>query len=367
MQQALALAAKGRGDVEPNPMVGCVIVSDGEKIAEGFHRRFGQAHAEIDAIENAARAGQSHRLANATAYVTLEPCCHQGKTPPCTNSLIIAGIRRVVVAMEDPFEKVRGQGIAQLRANQIQVDVGLEEDAARILNAPYLKRLTHHVPWIIGKWAMSLDGRIATRTGDSQWISGASSRKVVHHLRGLVDAILVGSGTALADNPSLTARGDTPPRRTAIRIVADSRLRLPLDSMLAKTAKEVPVLLLAGPDATARQANQLRARGIEIFHSRQPNTNDRIVDLFRYLSSERSVTNVLVEGGAQILGSLLDAELLDQCEVFTAPMLIGGASAKSPLEGVGCEKLAGAVQLKLLSSELLDGDIHCSYIVERSR
>src|SRR6266566_3686691 len=220
MRWALELAERGRGYVEPNPLVGAVLVRDGRVVGEGWHRRHGEAHAEVNALAEAGAAARG-----ATLYVTLEPCCHHGKTPPCTDAVLRAGIRRVVAAMADPFPRVAGQGTALLQAAAVAVEVGLGEAEARRLNAPYLKLLTTGRPYVHAKWAMTLDGKIATRTGDSKWISGEMSRRHTHELRGRMDAIIVGIGTVLADNPILTVRPPGP--RVPIRIVLDSRGRLP--------------------------------------------------------------------------------------------------------------------------------------------
>src|SRR5262245_9206127 len=231
MQRALALAERGRGFVEPNPLVGAVVVRDGRGVGEGWHQRFGKAHAEVHALT---AAGELAR--DATLYVTLEPCCHHGKTPPCTDAILEAGIRRAVVAMLDPFPQVSGQGAAILRAAGIGVEVGDCEPEARRLNAPYLKLLATGRPYVHAKWAMSLDGRIATRTGDSKWISSDASRARVHELRGRMDAIVVGIGTVLADDPLLTAR--PPGQRTLTRIVLDSHGRTPRTAQLVRTARQ---------------------------------------------------------------------------------------------------------------------------------
>src|SRR5262249_38998319 len=241
MRRALELAERGRGQVEPNPLVGAVVVRAGQAVGEGWHQHFGEAHAEVHAL---GAAGEAAR--DATLYVTLEPCCHHGKTPPCTDAILRAGIRRVVAAMTDPFPQVAGQGVAMLRAGGVEVAVGLGEAEARRLNAPYLKLLAAGRPYVHAKWAMTLDGKIATRTGDSKWISNEAARQRVHALRGRMDAILVGIDTVLADDPQLTARPPGP--RTPTRIILDSRGRLPSDSLLARSARDVPVLLATTED-----------------------------------------------------------------------------------------------------------------------
>ena len=249
MLRAINVARQARGYAEPNPTVGCVIAVGENVIAEGWTQTYGSDHAEVHAIGGIAQE-QLANLADATMYVTLEPCCHHGKTPPCTDAILATPIRRVVVAMEDPFPQVAGHGIQQLRESGREVIVGVCEQEAKQLIAPYLKLQRKQWPWIIAKWAMTLDGRIASSTLDSQWISSPASREIVHQLRGRVDAIMVGIGTAIADDPRLTARvpGGIVPR-VATRIVVDSKAKLPLDSNLVATANEIPVLLAVGPEA----------------------------------------------------------------------------------------------------------------------
>ncbi len=236
MARAVQLASHGEGSVEPNPMVGCIIVRDGAIVAEGWHQRFGGPHAEIEALRVAGTRAQG-----ATMYVTLEPCCHHGKTPPCTEAILAAGIRRVVVAQQDPFAEVSGRGIEALRARRVRVDTGCGKEAAQSLNAPYRSLIERQRPWIIAKWAMTLDGKIASRSGHSQWISNEHSRRIVHQLRGRVDGIMVGRGTVAIDDPQLTARPTGP--RTAVRIVVDSHASIPLSSKLVQTCRDVPLLI----------------------------------------------------------------------------------------------------------------------------
>src|SRR5690606_10988967 len=259
MRRALELAAGGRGYVAPNPMVGCMIVRDGAIVGEGFHGRFGGPHAEVEALRSLADPALAR---GATAYVTLEPCCHIGKTPPCSDALITAGVARVVVALQDPFPRVSGGGLAQLRAAGIEVEVGVLQNEAEQLSAAYLKRLRSGRPWVIAKWAMTLDGRIATKTGDSQWISGEVSRGKVHRLRGLVDGVVVGAGTVAADDPVLTARPPGP--RTATRIVVAGS-RLPgLDSRLIRTLDEAPLLIVTPSTVSQAAIEPLAAAGAEM-------------------------------------------------------------------------------------------------------
>lgn len=337
MRRALELAAFGQGHVEPNPLVGCVIARGAEIIAEGWHRRYGGAHAEVDAL---ALAGS--RAAGATVYVTLEPCRHFGKTHPCTTALIAAQVARVVAAMRDPFPAVSGQGAAELASAGIEVELGVLENEASWLNAPYLKLLRWQAPWVLAKWAMTLDGKIATRAGDSRWISSESSRQLVHELRGRVDAILVGSGTALRDDPLLTARPPGP--RLAARVVVDSQATLPLESQLSRTAREVPVIVAAVASAPEDNRRRLEAAGCEVLSLSAQTHAERLVELLRELG-RRGMTNVLVEGGGQLLGQLADQGAIDELHVFVAPRLIGGAAAPSPLGGSGIARLADAIAI----------------------
>jgi diaminohydroxyphosphoribosylaminopyrimidine deaminase/5-amino-6-(5-phosphoribosylamino)uracil reductase len=349
MGRALQLAERGRGFVEPNPLVGAVVVRDGQVVGEGWHERFGQLHAEPIALQ---RAGAQAR--GGTLYVTLEPCCHHGKTPPCTAAIIAAGVARVVAAMPDPFPQVAGRGLEALRQAGIAVEVGLLERAARTLNAPYLKLIKRGRPWVIAKWAMSLDGKIATRSGAARWISGEASRRRVHELRGRVDGILVGITTALADDPLLTARPPGP--RTAVRIVLDSRLRLPLTSQLVRTAREAPVLIAHAPEAEAARRQALVAAGCECLAFPADAELSQLTNLLAELGRRR-LTNLLVEGGARVLGRFRDHGEIDEVYAFVAPKLIGGATAPSAVGGDGAITLADAPPLEVLNIERLDDDV----------
>jgi diaminohydroxyphosphoribosylaminopyrimidine deaminase/5-amino-6-(5-phosphoribosylamino)uracil reductase len=351
LRRALELAEKGRGHVEPNPLVGAVLVKDGRVIGEGWHERFGAAHAEVTAL---AAAGAASR--GATLYVTLEPCCHHGKTPPCTDALMGAGVARVVAAMADPFPQVCGQGAAQLRGAGISIEVGLLEAEARRLNAPYLKLLATGRPYVHAKWAMTLDGKIASRSGDSKWISNEASRRLVHQLRGRMDAIIIGIGTALADDPLLTARPPGP--RTACRVVLDSHGRLPLSCQLAATARETPTLVVTASPADTAGAAALRAAGCEVLclqasKAGRPGVDDLLQELGR-----RRFTNILVEGGSEVLGSFLDARAIDEVHVFLGPRLLGGKQARSAAEGQGVATIAEALPFLIERLEMIDGDCY---------
>jgi diaminohydroxyphosphoribosylaminopyrimidine deaminase/5-amino-6-(5-phosphoribosylamino)uracil reductase len=348
MQRALALAERGRGFVEPNPLVGAVLVRDGALVGEGWHRRYGAAHAEVNAF---AAAGDAAR--GATLYVTLEPCCHHGKTPPCTDAVLRAGVARVVAAMADPFPQVAGRGAELLRAAGVPVEFGVCAAEARRLNAPYLKLLRTGRPYVHLKWAMTLDGKICTRTGDSKWISNDASRRRVHELRGRMDAVIVGIGTALADDPQLTARPPGP--RQALRVVLDSAARLPLTSRLAATAREVPVLVAAHAGADAGRIAALRAAGCEVLEL--PGAGRPSIAALLDALGQRRLTNVLVEGGAEVLGGCLDAGAVDEVQVFIAPRLAGGRGAKSPVGGAGVAHIAEALRLAEWSAEMIEGDV----------
>lgn len=326
MRRALELARRGLGDVEPNPAVGAVVAAAGRIVGEGWHARFGGPHAEVGAL---AEAGPAAR--GATLYVTLEPCCHHGKTPPCTDAIIAAGIARVVVAAGDPHPAVAGGGIARLRAAGIEVEVGLLEAEAIRLTAPFRTLVTTGRPWVIAKWATSLDGRLAGPPGADRWLSSVASRALVHELRGRVDAIVVGIGTALADDPLLTVRPDgaaVPPRRP-LRVVLDRAARLPLRSRLVLTAREVPVLVAVGPDAPADRVAALRAAGCDVFVSTAETRADRFDTLLLELGARR-LTNVLVEGGAAVLAECFRAGAVDEAWAFVTPTVLGGDPAVLP-------------------------------------
>ena len=325
MRRSLELAGRGAGHVEPNPMVGAVIAQGEAIVGEGWHARFGGPHAEVAAL---LAAGGSAR--GATLYVTLEPCCHHGKTPPCSDAIIAAGIARVVVAAGDPFAAVAGGGLRALRAAGLSVEIGLCESESLRLTAPYRKLVTEGRPWVIGKWAMTLDGRVATTEGDSRWISSETSRALVHELRGRVDAIVVGIGTVLADDPLLTPRPPGP--RQPLRVVLDRSARLPLESGLVRSAAEVPLLVATGSEVPLERVRRLEAAGCEVWSSSDQDPGGRFLELLAELGRRR-FSNLLVEGGPTVLGSLLDCDAIDEVWAFVAPKVIGGAAALGPVAG----------------------------------
>ncbi|WP_166831327.1 bifunctional diaminohydroxyphosphoribosylaminopyrimidine deaminase/5-amino-6-(5-phosphoribosylamino)uracil reductase RibD [Thalassoroseus pseudoceratinae] len=357
MRWALELAVRGLGMVEPNPAVGAVVVNaDGEVIGEGWHERFGESHAEVHALEQAGADASG-----ATLYVTLEPCNHHGKTPPCAQAVIDAGIRRVVIGTHDPAPHTAGAGVRALEAANIEVTIGVLEDDAKSLIAPFSKLIRLGLPFVHAKWAMTLDGKIASRTGQSQWISNELSRRTVHHLRSRMDGVMVGIGTAIADNPQLTARPPGP--RSATRIVVDALGRLPLDSQLVQTAGEHPVLLATSERASAESIEQFRAAGVEVLVL--PTTADSdgtspkvsLPELFLELG-RRKMTNVLVEGGGELLGQCFDDDLIDECHVFVAPKLLGGTDAITPLAGLGLETVSQTPQLEETVVRPLGSDVY---------
>jgi len=354
MARALELAARGIGAVEPNPTVGAVLVDDEcNLIAEGWHQRFGGPHAEIAAITSAAGHARG-----ATLFVTLEPCCHQGKTGPCTEAIIKAGVRKVVVALRDPFPEVGGKGIERLRSHGIEVEVGLLAAEAAHLAAPFLKLVTTARPWVHAKWAMSLDGKIATRSGDSRWISNEASRAIVHRLRGRMDAIVVGAATAIQDDPLLTARPAGP--RVATRIVVDSQARLPVTSQLVQTAREVPLLIAASNAAPPANVRRLEERGAEVLLIPPLEAAPAAVNLNALLQElgRRRFTNVLVEGGSRLLGSFFDGGHVDEVHVFVAPKIIGGAVAPAAVAGLGISQMDLAAPLEALVIERVGNDVY---------
>ncbi len=339
MARALELAERGRGWVEPNPMVGAVAVREGRVVGEGFHERFGGPHAEPNAI---AAAGPD-ACRGATLYVSLEPCTHFGKTPPCVPAVIASGFARVVAAMVDPDPRTQGRGLDQLRAAGIEVEVGLLEAEAQRLNAPFAKLATRGLPFVTAKWAMSLDGKTATRTGDSRWVSSVPSRELVHILRGQVDALLVGISTVLADDPLLTARPPGP--RVAVRIVADSQARLPLGSLLIRTAREFPLIIATTDAAPAERRAALAAEGAEVLVLPELHGRVSLPALMAELGRRR-MTNVLLEGGGELCAAAVAAGLVDKVLAFVAPKLIGGRDARTPLGGEGIATMAQAMQAK---------------------
>ncbi|HEX6144923.1 MAG TPA: bifunctional diaminohydroxyphosphoribosylaminopyrimidine deaminase/5-amino-6-(5-phosphoribosylamino)uracil reductase RibD [Geminicoccaceae bacterium] len=356
MAQALRLAARGLGNVWPNPAVGCVVVRDGRVLGRGWTQAGGRPHAETEALRRAGGAALG-----ATAYITFEPCAHYGRTPPCTMALLHAGIRRVVVATADPDPRVDGQGLAQLRQAGVEVRAGVLEAEAEALNAGFIQRIRTGRPLVTLKLATSLDGRIATRAGASRWITAGRARIEAHRLRATHDAILIGSGTALADDPSLTCRLPGLEHRSPLRVVVDRRLRLPATAALVRSAGGVPVLVVAGPDADPERARALEAAGVEVVRLEGGAPAAPLEELGR-----RGVTRVLVEGGATLAASLLRTRLVDRLIWFTAPLLIG-ADGLPAVGSLGVDALAEAHRLRQAGARTLAPDRMQGYILEASR
>jgi diaminohydroxyphosphoribosylaminopyrimidine deaminase/5-amino-6-(5-phosphoribosylamino)uracil reductase len=344
LARAIELARNGLGAVKPNPVVGAVVARDGEILGEGWHEQYGAAHAEVNAIEACGMAD----LSGATLYVSLEPCCHEGKTPPCTDAILQAGIGRVVVASDDPTEKASGRGLGILRDEGIDVVLvdGELAASARLLNQAFRKHARVGRPWVLFKSAMTLDGKVATRTGDSKWISGEDSRGLAHQWRAAVDAIVVGIGTALADDPQLTARPDGLPAAPGAqprRVVFDSLARLPPSSQLVAAAAEIPLTIVASRAAARADTDALEAAGVQVLVATGENEPARVRSALDQLGA-LGVASVLLEGGPHLAGAFLDAGEIDELRLFLAPLLLGGSAARDPLEGEGVERISEALR-----------------------
>lgn len=347
MRLAISLARKGIGRVNPNPLVGAVIVKDGVIIGQGYHQQYGGLHAERNALASCTTAPQG-----ATIYVTLEPCCHHGKNPPCTEALIQAGISRVVVGSSDPNPLVAGKGIAQLRTAGIQVDEGVLQAECDAINAIFFHYITTGRPYVALKYAMTADGKIACHTGASRWITGEVARHHVHQLRNKYAAIMVGTGTVLADDPELTCRienGNNP-----VRIVCDTQLRTPLSSKLVTTAKEVPTIIATCCQEESRHKPYQEA-GCQIWVVPSKNGGVDLQALVHRLGQEK-IDSVLVEGGGQLNWSLLQAGLVQRVYTYIAPKIFGGAAAKSPVGGIGVDNPQQAFQMRVVATQQLGED-----------
>lgn len=356
MRSALELAAKALGRTSPNPLVGCVIVKDNAVVGEGYHHKAGTPHAEVHAL---ADAGDLAR--GATAYVTLEPCSHFGRTPPCADALIRAEIKRVVVAMKDPNPLVAGRGLDRLRDAGIQVDLGVLEQEALRLNENFIKAITTGFPFILYKTAMTLDGKIATEAGDSRWVSNEASRHYVHQLRDAYDVILVGSETVLQDNPALTCR--LPSGRDPVRLVVDGRLRIDEKAQILLSSELSPCIIATTLAASPEKVKRLQSlKQVEVW---QYNT-ERYVPLENLLSDlvGRGWNSVLLEGGGSLAGTLLQEQYVDKVEFFIAPKLVGG-NGPSPLSGLHIKLMSEAITLDDLSVDTVTGDLHLTGYISK--
>ena len=356
LAQALEVAERGRGFVSPNPMVGCVLARDGQEIGVGWHARLGGLHAERAALADCAERGNDP--AGATAYVTLEPCAHEGRQPPCADALVDAGIARVVYLSDDPSEKASGRGPGILRDAGVEVELaqGPQAAAGRLLIQPFRKHARTGRPLVTLKSALTLDGRTATAEGDSKWISGPESRSLVHRWRAECDAVAIGIGTALADDALLTARDlEPPPARQPVRVVFDSAARLPADSAMVRSVSEAPVLVIASPDAPAERIEPLRAAGADVLVV-DGDPVARVVATLAELG-RRDVTSLLVEGGAGLAGSFVDAGEVDELRLFVAPILLGGSGARPLAGGQGKPRIADAERALHVRHEAIGDDL----------
>jgi diaminohydroxyphosphoribosylaminopyrimidine deaminase/5-amino-6-(5-phosphoribosylamino)uracil reductase len=354
LARAIELAEQGRGRVSPNPLVGAVIArpQDG-LLGEGWHSRFGAAHAEIEAL----RAAAGVDLDGATLYVSLEPCCHHGQTPPCTDAIVAAGVRRVVVGSDDPSDHAAGRGLGILRDEGVEVVIAEGELAARarLINQPFRKHARTGRPWVLFKVATTLDGRVATAGGDSKWISSEASRRRSHWWRAEHDAVAVGIGTALADDPQLTARVEGVERQPR-RVVFDSTARLPLESRLVAAAREIPLTVVTSRAAPRTAVSALAARGVDVLVATGGNAAAHVASALDRLG-ELGVSSILLEGGPRLAGAFFDAGEVDEMRLFVAPLVLGARGARAALEGEGVEAIADAPRALSIRCDEVDGDV----------
>jgi len=340
MEQALSLAEKAKGRTTPNPLVGAVVVKDGQVVGQGYHQKAGGPHAEVFALDEAGEKAQG-----ATIYVTLEPCSHYGRTPPCTKKIIAAGIKKVVVAMIDPNPKVAGRGIEQLKHAGIEVVVGVEEEKARALNEVFLKYITTGQPFVILKTGMSLDGKIATKTGESRWITGPEARAYVHQIRDEVDAIMVGIGTVMHDNPQLTTRLPDCKAKDPIRVIVDSKGQIPLDAQVLNLQSQTRTIVAATSQIPPKKIELLQEKGAQVLIIEEQDGQVNMHKLLEQLG-KLEITSILLEGGSTLNGTMVREKLIDKIFFFIAPKIISGRNAPGPIGGDGIENLEEALFLK---------------------
>jgi diaminohydroxyphosphoribosylaminopyrimidine deaminase / 5-amino-6-(5-phosphoribosylamino)uracil reductase len=357
LARAIELAERGSASVRPNPLVGAVLTRDGRVLGEGWHERYGEAHAEVRAIE----ACDGADLEGSTLYVSLEPCCHEGNTPACTDAILRAGIARVVVASDDPTEKASGRGLGILRDEGVEVVVADGELAARarLINQPFRKHARVGRPWVLFKSAMTLDGKVATQAGDSQWISCEESRLLAHRWRASVDAVIVGIGTALADDPQLTARPDGIPAAPQLqprRVVFDSLARLPTASQLLSVTDRVPLTVVVSRAASRADTDALEAAGAQVLVATGENEPARVRSALDQLGAE-GVASALLEGGPHLAGAFLGAGEIDEIRLFLAPLLLGGRTARDPIEGEGVERISDALRALTFDCDRIGEDL----------
>ncbi|WP_024831322.1 bifunctional diaminohydroxyphosphoribosylaminopyrimidine deaminase/5-amino-6-(5-phosphoribosylamino)uracil reductase RibD [Ruminiclostridium josui] len=351
MKRALEIAKGGWGRTNPNPLVGAVIVKDGKIISEGFHEALGCAHAEVSAFKNA-----TADISEATLYVNLEPCSHYGRTPPCAKAIVESGIKEVVVSMVDPNPKVSGKGIQILKDANINVIVGVLEEEAKRLNEIFIHYITKRLPFVIMKTAMTLDGKIASVTGDSKWISGESSREYVHTIRNRVSSIMVGVNTVINDNPALTSRPTLGEGIDPVRIVVDSSGRIPMDSRVINCDSKAGLILATTDKINKDKENQLLSRGVRIIKTDIKNGKVNLKELMEELY-KLEIDSVLLEGGGTLNFSALEAGIVNKVMTFISPKIIGGSSAVTPVGGNGIEKMKDAIALSNVRVESFDRDV----------
>ena len=361
MQRALQLAYKGWGKTSPNPMVGAVVVKDDQIIGEGYHRSAGDWHAEVVALRDAGDEAEGADL-----YVNLEPCCHHGRTPPCTDAIIDSKIKRVIGAMPDPNPEVSGKGFARLRSAGMCVETGLLRETAEQLNETYVKHVETGKPFVLIKMAMTLDGKIASKTGHSEWVSSWKSREYVHHYRAGYDAVMIGSGTMQSDDPQLTYRlGDRDDVIQPLRVVVDSKCRMTTDANMFQDIDDSSLFIATTDQARESKISQLRAVGAEVVVVGQSTNGVDLVGVMEVLG-DKGVTSVLVEGGGEFNWGLLESGLADKIMFFVAPKLIGGRNAPTPVEGDGIEKITHALQLNGFEVEFIGDDLCITgYVAEK--
>lgn len=342
MRRALELAGKAAGRTSPNPMVGAVIVKNDRVIAEGYHRKAGRPHGEIEALRKAGKLTRGAQM-----FVNLEPCCHQGRTPPCTDAIVESGIKEVFVGMRDPNPLVAGKGIRQLKRAGITVHSGLLKSECRCLNEVFVKYIQTGKPFVTLKSALSLDGKIATSTGDSQWITGPEAREQVHRMRDQVDAILVGARTVLKDNPRLTTRLKKGKGRNPARVILDAKAEIPLKARVFHHANRERVVYVTTSKASAIRMNRLKDRGVKVNVISNKNSHISLIKLIELLG-EMEIASVLLEGGSGITASALKEGIVDKVVLFLAPLIIGGESAPGVVGGPGIKSLKQALPIKNL-------------------
>ena len=358
MKRALYLAAQAKGHTSPNPMVGAVIVKDGRIIGEGYHHQAGEPHAEVNAINSA-----NESVEGATIYVTLEPCSHYGRTPPCSDLIIDKKLKRVVVAALDPNPVVSGSGIERIRNAGIEVVTGVLEEESRKLNEVFNYFITTKRPFVVMKYAMTLDGKIATETGESKWISSVASRNHAHHLRGQLSGIMVGIGTVLKDDPRLTCRVDGLPQ--PVRIVMDSQLKIPMDARVLTEQNKAETVILTTDQAPSAKKEALEKRGVMVKIVKESDGHVDLDEAMRIIG-EYGVDSLLLEGGGTLNGAALKAGIVHKLSVYIAPKLLGGAEAISPVMGHGVQHMTDAYKVKSVETTRIEDDLHIEAYIDRS-